>query len=83
MHDGLAAEFVEQRDELLKETIRETLGTSDSQTPKFRSVTEIAAYFEGRRQELQELPHGEEVIDHYRVQINKQEDEALRRFLKS
>ena len=83
MHDGLAAESVEQREELLKETIRETLGTSDSQTPKFRTVSEIAAHFEARRQELEQLPHGEEIVDHYRVQINKQEDEVLRRFLKS
>lgn len=83
MHDNLAPDEVEQREQWLKEAIRESIGAENSQTPKFRSVVDIAAYFESRRQELEQLPHGEDVVDHYRVQINKQEDDVLRKFLKS
>ena len=80
MSDTTAAELVVQREQLLREMIVDSLGTATA--PKFPSMTELAAYFAARRQEIDSLPHAEEVKDTYRVQLNKQEDEALRRFLK-
>lgn len=83
LHDRVPADEIEQREQWVKEAIRESIGAETSKTPKFQSVAEIAAYFEARRKELEQLPHSEEVIEHYIVQINKNEDDALRKFLKT
>ena len=80
MGPDTAPELVEQRELLLKEMIVDSLGTNTA--PKFPTMTELAAFFEVRRQEIEKLPHDENVKDNYRTQINRQEDEALRRFLK-
>ena len=80
MSDGTAPELVEQREQLLKEMIVDSLGKSPAL--KFASMTELAAFFAARRQEIEELPHDEDAKDAYRIQLNKQEDEALRKLLK-
>ena len=80
MGEGTAPDLVEQRELLLKEMILDSLGTATA--PKFPTMTELATFFEARRQEINQLPHEEHVKDTYRTQLNKQEDEALRRFLK-
>lgn len=82
MNDQLPPDFVEQREQLLKEMLIESLGTAHKSVPKFTTMTELAAYFDARRHEVEQLPHDEDVKDSYRTQLNKQEDEALRRFLK-
>ncbi len=80
LSDDVSPEEVERREQQLKQMMLDSLGTS---TPtKFSSVTELAAYFRDRREEIDNLPHDEEVKDTYRIQLNKQEDEALRRLLK-
>ena len=73
-------ELVEQREQLLKEMIVDSLGTNPA--PKFASMTDLAAFFAARRREIDELPHDEDAKDAYRIQLNKQEDEALRKLLK-
>ena len=80
MGEGTAPDLVEQRELLLKEMILDSLGTATA--PKFPTMTELATFFEARRQEINQLPHDEYIKDTYRTQLNKQEDEALRRFLK-
>ncbi len=73
-------DLVEKREQLLREMIMDSLGTTPA--PKFASMTDLAAFFAARRQEISDLPHADDVKDAYIVQLNKQEDEALRRFLK-
>lgn len=80
MGERTAPDLVEQRELLLKEMILDSLGTATA--PKFPTMTELATFFEVRRQEINQLPHDEYIKDTYRTQLNKQEDEALRRFLK-
>lgn len=75
-----APELVEQREQLLKEMIVDSLGTNT--TPKFSTMTELAAFFESRRREIDNLPHDDQIKDTYQTQLNRQEDEALKRFLK-
>lgn len=79
LSDSSSPEEVEQREQMLKQMMLDSLGTS---TPvKFTSMAELGAY-QARREEIDRLPHDEEVKDTYRIQLNKQEDEALRRMLK-
>lgn len=73
-------QLVEQREQLLKEMIVDSLGTT--LPPRFISMNELAAFFAARREEINGLPHSDEVKDAYIVQLNKLEDDALRRFLK-
>ena len=73
-------DLVEKREQLLREMIMDSLGTTPA--PKFASMTDLAAFFAARRHEISALPHADDVKDAYIVQLNKQEDEALRRFLK-
>lgn len=80
MGEPVPPELVEQREQLLKEMIVDSLGTNPA--PKFSSMTELAAFFAARRKEIEELPHDEDAKDAYRIQLNKQEDEALRKLLK-
>ena len=80
MGEATPPDLVEQRELLLKETILDSLGTAT--IPKFASMTDLAAFFAARRQEIEELPHDEDAKDAYRIQLNKQEDEALRKLLK-
>ena len=80
MGEATPPDLVEQRELLLKETILDSLGTAT--IPKFASMTDLAAFFAARRLEIDELPHDEEAKDAYRIQLNKQEDEALRKLLK-
>ena len=80
MGEGTSPDLVEQRELLLKEMILDSLGTATA--PKFATMTELAAFFEARRQEIENLPHDEEIKDTYRTQLNRQEDEALRKFLR-
>ncbi len=78
--DDATPDEVEQRERMLKQMMLDSLGTS---TPvKFTAMSELAAYYQARREEIDRLPHDEEVKDTYRIQLNKQEDEALRRMLK-
>ena len=74
------AQLVEQREQLLREMILDSLGTTTP--PKFASMTELSSFFAARREEINALPHSDDVKDAYTVQLNKQEDEALKRFLK-
>ena len=83
LNDQTAPELVEQREGLLKEMIIDSLGTSSSAFPKFASIAELAAFFVARREEIEKLPHSAEVRESYLMQLNRQEDEALRRLLKS
>ncbi len=76
-----APELVEQREELLKEMIVDSLGTKGT-NPKFASITELSAFYAARREEIDNLPHSDEIKDAYSVELNKQEDESLRRYLK-
>ena len=46
MGEGTSPELVEQREELLKEMIIDTLGTATA--PKFASMTDLAASFAAR-----------------------------------
>jgi hypothetical protein len=80
MGENVAPDLIEHREQLLKDMIIDSLGKSP--TPKFASMTELAAFFAARRQEIEELPHDEDAKDAYRIQLNKQEDEALRKLLK-
>lgn len=73
-------ELVERREQLLKEMILDSLGTTTA--PKFASMTELAAFYADQRKEIEKLPHDEDAKDAYRIQLNKQEDEALRKLLK-
>ncbi len=80
LSDNSSPDEVEQRERMLKQMMLDSLGTS---TPtKFSSMSELSAYYQARRDEIDRLPHDEEVKDTYRIQLNKQEDEALRRMLK-
>ncbi len=80
MNDQTDPDLVEQREKLLKEMIVDSLGSAN--TAKFASITELATYFDARRQEIDNLPHPAEVKEAYQIQLNKQEDEALRRLIK-
>jgi hypothetical protein len=80
LSDNSSPEEVEQRERMLKQMMLDSLGTS---TPtKFATMSELAAYYKARREEIDRLPNDEDVKDTYRIQLNKQEDEALRRMLK-
>jgi hypothetical protein len=80
MSDVHAPEYVEERGKLLEEVIRESLG-SGKQQAKFSNLKELANYFENRRKEVDALPYPDDLKDTYRTQINREEDEALRKFL--
>lgn len=80
LNDETAPDLVEQREQLLKEMILDSLGTTTA--PKFDSIADLAAFFAGIRREIGRLPHSDDVKDVYLVQVNKQEDEALRKILK-
>lgn len=54
MSDGTAPDVVEQREQLLKEMIVDSLGKNP--TLKFASMTELAAFFAARRQEIASSP---------------------------
>ncbi len=79
MGEATSPDLVEQRELLLRETILDSLGKSPA--PKFSSMTELAEFFAARRLEIDALPHDEDAKDAYKVQLNKQEDEALRKLL--
>lgn len=81
LNDEVGVDSVEEREKLLRETINDALGTTSD--IKFGSIQELAAYFQQRREEIQAMPFSDDVRDAYLVQLNKQEDAALRKFLRT
>lgn len=80
MSEATAPELVDQREQWLKEMMMDSLGTVT--IPKFASLSDLATFFSDRRRDIDKLPHAEDLKDIYHKQLNKQEDEALRRLLK-
>ncbi len=81
MNDEVSVEWVEEREKLLQETIADAVGTMND--IKFDSLQSLATYFDQRREEIRAMSVSDDVRDAYEVQLNKQEDAALRKFLRT
>ncbi len=76
-----AAEDVEQRAARLQQMIRDCLDASPGSDAKFKSLQEVAAYFDDRRKEIDNLPYDDDTKGTFRTLVNGQEEAAVRRFL--
>ncbi len=81
MNDEMSVEWIEEREKLLQDTIADAVGAMTD--IKFDSLQALADYFEQRRAEIKAMSIADDVRDSYIVQLNKQEDAALRKFLRT
>ena len=84
MPDTSPAEIVEERAQTLITLLEQSIEHANSrQTKRFKSLEELADFFQGQREELSRLSYSNEIKDSLITNINSQENEAVRRFLSS
>lgn len=81
LSDEHTAEMVEQRGELLREMIEQSLGTELSRQSEFSSLEQIAVYFKERRTEIERLEYDVITLQTIQASLSAQEEASIRAFL--
>ena len=81
LSDDYPAEMVEQRGELLKEMIEQSLEPDTSDQLEFNSIQEIAFYFKKQREEIEQLEYDDITRQTIQAALSTHEDSLIQAFM--